>query len=164
MRGHRKAQTAERLAAGKIWQDSGFVFTGELGRPLHPRHVSDQSYLLSASLMVAAGVDLTIVRETLGHVSSTFTRDTYTSVYPEVARAAAESTAALIHAVPDTGHDPFASTYHGAAGGGRGTGHYSIRAVNSGHNDMHGRALKASSDKCESHRVTPCLRKAAPAR
>lgn len=30
-------------------------------------------------------------------VSSTFTRDTYTSVYPEVARAAAESAPALIN-------------------------------------------------------------------
>ncbi|MGW6504697.1 hypothetical protein [Nonomuraea angiospora] len=30
-------------------------------------------------------------------MSSTFTRDTYTSVYPEVARAAAESTAALVN-------------------------------------------------------------------
>jgi hypothetical protein len=46
--------------------------------------------------MLAAGVELKIVQETLGHVSSTFTRDTYTSVYPEVARAGAESTAALL--------------------------------------------------------------------
>ncbi|MFC7107046.1 tyrosine-type recombinase/integrase [Nonomuraea rubra] len=121
LRGHRKAQAAERLAAGETWVDSGFIFTDEIGRPLHPQHVSDQSYLLSyeaglppvrlhdlrhgaASLMLAAGVDLKIVQETLGHVSSTFTRDTYTSVYPEVARAAAESTAALVSAVPDTGH------------------------------------------------------------
>ncbi|MFI7613397.1 hypothetical protein ACIBP6_19405 [Nonomuraea terrae] len=37
------------------------------------------------------------MQEALGHVSSTFTRDTYTSVYPEVARAAAESTAALVN-------------------------------------------------------------------
>jgi hypothetical protein len=47
--------------------------------------------------MLAAGVDLKVVQETLGHVSSTFTRDTYTSLYPEVARAAAESTAALVN-------------------------------------------------------------------
>ncbi|MEV4581530.1 tyrosine-type recombinase/integrase [Nonomuraea jabiensis] len=118
LRNHRKAQAVERLAAGEAWVDSGFVFTDEIGRPLHPQHVSDRFYLLSyeaglppvrlhdlrhgaASLMLAAGVDLKIVQETLGHVSSTFTRDTYTSVYPEVARAAAESTAALISAAPD---------------------------------------------------------------
>jgi site-specific recombinase XerD len=29
--------------------------------------------------MLAAGLDIKIVQETLGHVSSTFTRDTYTS-------------------------------------------------------------------------------------
>ncbi len=51
----------------------------------------------AASLMLAAGVDMKVVQETLGHVSSTFTRDTYTSVYPQVARAAAESTAALVN-------------------------------------------------------------------
>ncbi|NRQ34840.1 site-specific integrase [Nonomuraea sp. NN258] len=113
LRAHRKRQAAEQLAAGQAWADSGFVFTDELGRPLHPQHASDQFYLLAyeaglppvrlhdlrhgaASLMLAAGVDLKIVQETLGHVSSTFTRDTYTSVFPQVARAAAESTAALI--------------------------------------------------------------------
>nr|SBO94272.1 Integrase [Nonomuraea gerenzanensis] len=114
LRAHRKRQAAERLAAGEGWVDSGFVFTDEIGRPLHPQQVSDQFYQLAfqvglppvrlhdlrhgaASLMLAAGVDLKVVQETLGHVSSTFTRDTYTSVYPEVARAAAESTAALVN-------------------------------------------------------------------
>ncbi|WP_432873185.1 tyrosine-type recombinase/integrase [Microbispora rosea] len=117
MRSHRKRQAAEQPAAGEAWTDSGFVFTDECSRPLHPQHVGDQYYLLAhevelppvrlhdlrhgaASLMLAAGVDLKVVQETLGHVSSTFTRDTYTSVYPEVARAAAESTAALITTGP----------------------------------------------------------------
>ncbi|MGW4411384.1 tyrosine-type recombinase/integrase [Nonomuraea sp. NPDC004702] len=58
----------------------------------------------AASIMLAAGVDLKVVQETLGHVSSTFTRDTYTSVYPEVARAAAESTAALINTAAAGAH------------------------------------------------------------
>ncbi|MET9249165.1 tyrosine-type recombinase/integrase [Nonomuraea sp. NPDC003709] len=114
LRAHRKRQAAERLAAGEAWTNSGFVFTDEIGRPLHPQQVSDHFYQLAfqvglppvrlhdlrhgaASLMLAAGVDLKVVQETLGHVSSTFTRDTYTSVYPEVARAAAESTAALVN-------------------------------------------------------------------
>jgi hypothetical protein len=46
--------------------------------------------------MLAADVDIKIVQETLGHVTSAYTRDTYTSVYPELAKAAAEDTAALI--------------------------------------------------------------------
>ncbi|WP_061294049.1 tyrosine-type recombinase/integrase [Herbidospora cretacea] len=114
---HRTKQAKERLAAGDQWVDSGFVFTDELGRPLHPQVATDQFYWIAfeaglpavrlhdlrhgaASLMLAAGVELKVVQETLGHVSSTFTRDTYTSVYPEVAAAAAESTAALVTVPP----------------------------------------------------------------
>ncbi|SEH02425.1 Site-specific recombinase XerD [Nonomuraea solani] len=114
---HKKRQTAERLAAGEDWMDSGFVFTDEIGRPLHPQHVTDRFYWLcyqaglppirlhdlrhgAATAMLAAGVDIKIVQETLGHKSSAFTRDTYTSVYPEAAAAAAEATAALLAAQP----------------------------------------------------------------
>lgn len=50
----------------------------------------------AASLMLAAGVAMKVVQETLGHTSSAFTADTYTSVYPQVATAAAEKTAALL--------------------------------------------------------------------
>ncbi|MEV4086332.1 site-specific integrase [Nonomuraea fuscirosea] len=86
LRAHRRRQAAERLAAGDAWVDSGFVFTDEVGQPLHPQQVSDQFYRLAyaaglppvrlhdlrhgaASLMLAAGVDLKVVQETLGHVS-----------------------------------------------------------------------------------------------
>ena len=114
---HRRHQAKERLKAGKEWADSGFVFTDTLGRPLHPQVVTDEFYRIAcraglppvrlhdlrhgaASIMLAAGVELKVVQETLGHVSSTFTRDTYTSVYPQVAKAAAESTAALLTPTP----------------------------------------------------------------
>lgn len=114
---HKQHQRKQRLAAREEWTDSGFVFTDNLGRPLHPQHVTDAFYWLSyqanlppvrlhdlrhgaATIMLAAGVELKVVQETLGHVSSTFTRDTYASVYPEIAAAAAESTAALIAALP----------------------------------------------------------------
>jgi integrase len=112
---HKKHQARERLAAGEDWTDSGFVFTDEIGRPLHPQHVTDRFYRIcyqaglppirlhdlrhgAATAMLAAGVDIKIVQETLGHKSSAFTRDTYTSVYPEAAAAAAEATAALFAA------------------------------------------------------------------
>ncbi|MEU8324718.1 tyrosine-type recombinase/integrase [Nonomuraea sp. NPDC048881] len=42
LRAHRKRQAAERLIAGEAWADSGFVFTDEIGLPLHPQQVSDQ--------------------------------------------------------------------------------------------------------------------------
>ncbi|NRQ30928.1 site-specific integrase [Nonomuraea sp. NN258] len=112
---HKKRQTRERLAAGEDWVDSGFVFTDELGQPLHPQYVTDRFYWLcyqaglppirlhdlrhgAATAMLAAGVDIKIVQEALGHKTSAFTRDTYTSVYPEAAAAAAEATAALLAA------------------------------------------------------------------
>nr|WP_318781475.1 hypothetical protein [Nonomuraea africana] len=47
-------------------------------------------------MMLAAGVEIKVVQETLGHTSSAFTADTYTSVFPQVAMAAAEKTAALL--------------------------------------------------------------------
>ncbi len=115
LRTHRAKQNRERLAAGL--GESEFFFTDENGDPLHPAHVTDQFQWLAyeaglppirlhdlrhgaASLMLAAGNDIKIVQHTLGHVTSTFTRDTYTSVYPQLARKAAEDTAALV--APDT--------------------------------------------------------------
>ncbi|MFC4014787.1 tyrosine recombinase XerC [Nonomuraea purpurea] len=138
---HKKRQARERLAAGQDWVDSGFVFTDEIGRPLHPQQVTDRFYWLcyqaglppirlhdlrhgAATAMLAAGVDIKIVQETLGHKSSAFTRDTYTSVYPEAAAAAAEATAALLAgpAVPPPGPvPPRRSTVRpGASGKGEG--------------------------------------------
>ena len=44
----------------------------------------------------AAGVDIKIVQDMLGHSSRAITSDTYTTVLPEVARAAAEAAAELL--------------------------------------------------------------------
>jgi site-specific recombinase XerD len=46
--------------------------------------------------MLAAGIDIKIVQHTLGHVTSAYTCGTYTSVYPQLAKNAAEDTAALL--------------------------------------------------------------------
>ena len=50
----------------------------------------------AATLALAAGLDIKLVQERLGHSTSTLTRDVYTSVLPEVALAAAEAAAAMI--------------------------------------------------------------------
>jgi Phage integrase family len=50
----------------------------------------------AATLALAAGVDIKVVQEQLGHSSRAVTSDTYTSVLPGVARAAAEASAALM--------------------------------------------------------------------
>jgi integrase len=120
LRAHRRAQLTERMAWGPAWVDSGKVFTRENGEPLHPATITDRFHDLvmaadlppirlhdlrhgAASLMLAAGVDLKVVQETLGHSSITLTSDTYTSVYPAVASAAADAAAALVPRAAGTG-------------------------------------------------------------
>jgi hypothetical protein len=51
---------------------------------------------VAASLMLAAGVDIKIVSETLGHSDTRITRDIYQSVMPKAARDAADATAAIV--------------------------------------------------------------------
>lgn len=50
----------------------------------------------AASLALSAGVELKVVQEMVGHSSMVLTADTYTSVLPDAAHAAAEKVAALI--------------------------------------------------------------------
>jgi hypothetical protein len=67
--------------------------------------------LLSTSF--AAGVDIRIVQEQLGHSSRAIMSDTYTTVLPEVARAAAEATAALMVSDSQPTREPAASPQPG---------------------------------------------------
>lgn len=113
LRAHRKRQLADRLAAGKSWINSDKVFSAEKGSPLDPNDVTERFEALTmaaglppirlhdlrhgaASLMLAAGVEMKLVQETLGHSNIGLTANTYTSVYPDVATAAAEATAAIV--------------------------------------------------------------------
>jgi len=50
----------------------------------------------SAGLALAAGVQMTVVSDRLGHSSTTITSDLYAHVVPAVAREAAEKIAALV--------------------------------------------------------------------
>lgn len=50
----------------------------------------------AATLALAAGADMKVVQNMLRHSSITVTMDTYTTVLPEVALAAAEATAKII--------------------------------------------------------------------
>ena len=113
LRSWQERQLFERLEWGEAWQDSGLVFTRETGEALRPAHISEHFGLLvrrsgappiryhdlrhgAATLSLAAGVDIKIVQEMLGHSTSAFTRDVYTSVVPEIATAAAEAVAAIV--------------------------------------------------------------------
>ena len=105
-----KARQAElRLAAGDLWQDRDrLVFTDELGRPLRPSSVShgfsDALARLGlphvrfhdlrhgvASLLLAQGVPLKVVSETLGHSGIAITADVYAHLSREQRREAADA-------------------------------------------------------------------------
>lgn len=113
LRAHRKQQMADRLAMGRRWVASDKVFTAADGSPLDPNDVSDQFEDLTmeaglppirlhdlrhgaASLMISAGVDMKVIQETLGHANIGLTANTYTSIFPDLATAAAEATAAIV--------------------------------------------------------------------
>jgi integrase len=144
LRAHQAAQDAERAALGDGYHDSGYVFTCLNGDPMAPdrlsrtfRRLSDEAGLPpvrlhdlrhgAATLALAAGADLKVVQDMLGHSSIVLTADTYTSVLPEVARKAAEDIATLIIAagclVPGTTR-PRQPGPPDRGGGSRGSGSY----------------------------------------
>lgn len=113
LRAHRAGQLAEQAAAGGRYRDSGYVITRPNGDPMAPdwltryfRSLCDGAGLPpirlhdlrhgAASLALAAGADLKVVQDMLGHSSIVLTADTYTSVLPDVGRKAAEDAASLI--------------------------------------------------------------------
>jgi integrase len=113
LRKHQARQQAERNAAGTRWTRTGYVFTSRTGKPVAPDRMTRLFAKLvaasglppvtlhglrhgAATLALAAGADLKVVQDQLGHSTVVLTADTYTSVLPETARTAAEHTAALL--------------------------------------------------------------------
>ena len=109
----RKRQMEDRLAWGAAWTESGLLFTREDGQALHPAMITDlfEHQAMAAGLPPirfhdvrhvhgtigdAARVGVKVMSERLGHSTTKLTEDTYTSVYPEIGRAAAEKIAAMI--------------------------------------------------------------------
>jgi integrase len=101
-------QAEARLAVGPAWQDRrNLVFTDVVGRPVVPGNVSKSfratadklgipvrfhdTRHTAASLMLAAGVPLKVVSETLGHASIVVTADVYAHVTPDLKREAADA-------------------------------------------------------------------------
>jgi integrase len=142
LRAHQAAQDAEHVAVGGDYHNSGYVFTCLNGDPMAPDRLSRTFRRLSgeaglppvrlhdlrhgaATLALAAGADLKVVQDMLGHSSIVLTADTYTSVLPEVARKAAEDVATLIIRagclVPGTTR-PRRPEPPGHGGGGQGSG------------------------------------------
>lgn len=107
LRKHRAAQAAEQLRAGHLWQDSGLVFTTELGGPVDPRNLLRTVeaaakaagvegvgvHTLRHSAAVAwleRGVHIKAVADLLGHSSVAITGDVYGHTSDDTARAAVE--------------------------------------------------------------------------
>lgn len=110
---HRAIQAAQRLRAGKLWQDGGFVFTDELGhhltnsivyrafkraaaeigRPDARFHDLRHSYAVAA---IRSGDDIKTVQENLGHATASFTLDVYGHVTKQMKQASADRMEAYI--------------------------------------------------------------------
>jgi integrase len=118
-----RAREAEKTEWGEGWVDSGRIFTRENGEWVHPGWLSEEFERLvarsglppvrlhdlrhgAATLMLAAGTPMKIVQETLRHSSITITSNTYSSVLPELAFAAAEASAKLVPRVRKAAAQP----------------------------------------------------------
>jgi integrase len=115
LRTWRRAQLAERLAWGEAWTDTGRVFTREDGTSVPGQWVSVRFETLAfraglppvrfhdlrhgaANQYKAAGLDTKYISAMLGHARTSFTDDVYVTLFPDVARAAAEAAAATVPA------------------------------------------------------------------
>lgn len=100
-------QAAERLRAGSVWTDTGYVFTTEFGEPCDPRNALRALKVAAttaelgnvglhtlrhsaASVMLSAGVPLKGVFDLLGHSGISVTADVYGHVSPDVSRSAVD--------------------------------------------------------------------------
>lgn len=103
---HKQAQLELRLTNGDRWNDTGYVFTQDDGRPMNPDSITDWLGKFSAahglphihphafrhtaaSTMIASGVDLVTAASELGHSNATTTATIYAHVI-EDAKAKAE--------------------------------------------------------------------------
>lgn len=114
--GHRKAQLAERLAAGSAYEagpGGGWVLADEIGRPYRPDLISarfrqaaraarlpviklHEGRHTAATMALEAGVDVKVVSAQLGHSTTQITSDIYQHVRRVKADDAAERVAALL--------------------------------------------------------------------
>ncbi len=116
LRGVKKKQLENRLRYGPLWEDSGFVFTDELGHHLSASSVyksfkkvmeqigspETRFHDLRHSYAVAAiksGDDIKTVQENLGHATAAFTLDVYGHVTEKMKQESAARMEQFIKAV-----------------------------------------------------------------
>lgn len=106
LKAHRGQQTEQRLKAGELWEDSGLVFTDELGHHLNGETVYKNFKRIAEGLgipgarlhdlrhtyavaAIRSGDDPKTVQRNLGHATAAFTLDTYCHVTDEMKQASA---------------------------------------------------------------------------
>jgi len=105
---HRRRQSEERLAAGPLWHDDGYVFTTPIGTPIDGSNALKQFYGMcddagvrrrrfhslrhsAATLMWEQGVPLDVISATLRHSGLSITKDIYVAFRPDVMRSGADA-------------------------------------------------------------------------
>jgi integrase len=113
LRRHQMRQAEEKLASGGAYEAGGYVVADELGRPYHPDTISQwfadkvkaadlrvirlhDCRHTAASLMLAAGEQVKVVSEMLGHSSVTITLNLYAHVMPGMAEKAGAALSASL--------------------------------------------------------------------
>lgn len=110
---YRTAQSETRLACGDRWQNSGYVFTSEMGGPMNPTsitawlrkfskrnnlpHINPHAFRHTvASVLIANGTDIVTVSKQLGHAQVSTTSDIYSHVIEEAKAEATECIADVL--------------------------------------------------------------------
>lgn len=116
LRKHRGRQAEYKLKAGPLWEDSGLVFTDEIGRHLMPHTVYHNFKRLVASIgypdtrfhdlrhsyavaAIRSGDDIKTVQGNLGHATASFTLDVYGHVTEQMKKDSADRMEAFIEGV-----------------------------------------------------------------
>ena len=116
LRRQRSRQAEWRLRAGTAWEDSGLVFTDELGKHLSPYTVYNNYKRLVALIgrpdarvhdlrhtyavaAIKSGDDIKTVQSNLGHATAAFTLDVYGHVTDQMKRDSAERMQKFIKSV-----------------------------------------------------------------
>ncbi len=110
---YRREQAIIRLRNGDRWQDSGYVFTRDDGRPMNPDsvtgwlndfskrnglpHINPHAFRhTAASVLIAAGTDVVTVSKQLGHASVSTTESFYSHIIEEAKAQATECIADVL--------------------------------------------------------------------
>ncbi len=116
---HKVAQAKERLQAGPLWQDGGWIFPNGIGKPLEPQNLINRHFKplaekagvppirfhdlrhTCATSLLQIGVSAKEVAEQLGHSTTRMTLDTYSHVLASMKREAARRMGEAMRAARD---------------------------------------------------------------